>query len=288
MIDDPTPGRPSGTGTEKSLLLDDLDEKLATFRAFRHSDQDATNGILNTLGAQDDVDRDIVLELSATEPLGHPDRFDEAHRLAIRALEVLDRNGTRTVRVSGLGPLGPPAGFLAQQVAQFIIRSHMASVTDEMLRLYSRREAATPIEHADRRRLMVARIQMERVSPGFKRNALGAAAFLFGGAVFSTLMSAIGSAARSALDQTFGKVVISIVLALVVFGVAWVLLRGAAVARRRIHITLDGPIDALWQTIGRCGKPPRDPATVFGLIALVLAVVPFLVVPIGLALQFLL
>lgn len=272
---------------DKSLLLDELDEKLAAFRAFRKSDRAATNDILNSLGAQDDVDRDIVLELSATEPLGHPDRFDEAHRLAVRALEVLDRNGTRSVRVSGLGPLGPVAGFLAQQVAQFIIRSHMAAVTDEMLRLYTRREATAPLDHPDRRTLMVARIQMERLSPGFKRNALGAAAFLAGGAVFSTLMSALGSAARSTLDQTFGKVAISLILAVVVFGVAWVLLRGAGVARRRIHITLDGPIDALWETIGRCGRPPKDPATAFGLVALVLAVVPFLIIPIGLALQFL-
>jgi len=281
-----TDDSPAPPGRDKSLLLDDLDEKLEAFRAFRKSDRDATNEILNSLGAQDDVDRDIVLELSATDPLGHPNRFDEAHRLAVRALEVLDRNGTRSVRVSGLGPLGPIAGFLAQQVAQFIIRSHMAAVTDEMLRLYSRREAASPIDHPDRRRLMVARIQMERLSPGFKRNALGAAAFLFGGAVFSTLMSATGSAARSALDHTFGKVVISLVLAVIVFGVAWVLLRGAGVARRRIHMTLDTPINALWETIGRCGTPPKDPATIFGLIALILAVVPFLLVPIGLALQF--
>lgn len=277
----------AGSPADKSLVLDELDEKLAAFRAFRKSDADATNSILNNLGAQDDVDRDIVLELSATRPLGHPDRFEEAHRLAVRALEVLDRNGTRSVRVRRLGPLNPIAAFLAQQIAQFIIRSHMATVTDEMLRLYMRREATARTDDADRRKLMVARIQMERLSPGFKRNALGAAAFLFGGAVFSSAMSALSAGARSALDQTFGKVIISLVLAAIVFGVAWVLLRGAAVARRRIHITLDGPIDALWETIGRCGTPPRDPANVFGLIAIILAIVPFLIVPIGLALQFL-
>ncbi len=58
-------------------------------------------------------------------------------------------------------------------------------------------------------------------------------------------------------------------------------MRGSAVARRRIHLTLDGPIAALWQTIGRCGKPPKDPSKVLALIAIILAALPWVLIPLG-------
>ena len=61
----------------------------------RKSDGAAADAILGELGASDGVDRDIILQLAAKRPLGHPERFDAAHAGAIRALEVLDRNGAR-------------------------------------------------------------------------------------------------------------------------------------------------------------------------------------------------
>lgn len=267
---------------DASLLLDDLDEKFAAFQAFRKSDSEAAGKILDTLGAQDDVDRDILLELSSRRPLGHPERFEEAHALAVRALEVLDRNGARGVRIRGLGPIAPIAAFLVQQVAHFIVRSYQSSVADSMLRLYERREANCALTEPSRRMLTRARIHMERVTPGFKRSVLGVPAFLLGGAVLSTLVRALQVALASALSSVWTKIVATIVLGMFIAGLAWIILRGAAVARRRIQLTMDAPLTALWQTIGRCGKPPKDPSRVFALIALILAFIPWVLIPLGL------
>ncbi|MGI9647081.1 MAG: hypothetical protein ACR2OI_01035 [Acidimicrobiia bacterium] len=264
------------------LLLDELDEKFAAFQAFRKSDSDAADGILSSLGAQDDVDRQIVLELSSPAPLGHPDRFPESHRLTVRALEVLDRNGGKTVKVRGAGPLSPIASVLVQQIATFIVRSHQGTVTDKMLDLYGRREANAREDDPARYQLMRARMQMERLRPGFKRNALGVPLFVVGGAVFSTLLSLIQRAIVSALSGTLGRIIATVVIGLIMLGVGWVILRGAAVARRRIHLSLDGPVEALWQTIGRCGDPPRDPSRTFALIAVVLVLLPWILIPTGL------
>ncbi len=266
------------------LLLDDLDQKFAAFQAFRKGDGREANDILTGLGAQDAVDRDIVLEVSAPRPLGHPERFSAAHRLVIRALEVLDRNGARSVQM-GTGPLRPVASFLAQQVTQFIVRSHLAVVTDEMVRLYARREANAALDDPQGRMLMIARIQMERLSPGFKRNALGAAAFLVGGAAVSWIANAAAAGARAATTNRWTEVIATVVLGLLVAGLAWTIVRGAAVARRRIHLTLDRPLEALWQTIGRCGRPPRDQARVFALIGIILAAAPWVIVPIVVAIR---
>ena len=51
---------------------------------------------------------------------------------------------------------------------------------------------------------------------------------------------------------------------------------------RRIKLSLDGPLQALWETIGRCGEPPRDPAKIFGLIGIILALLPWILIPTGL------
>jgi len=275
---DETPTAPP----EKELLLDELDEKFAAFQAFRKSDTEAADALLGSLGAQDDVDRDIVLELSSPSPLGHPDRFPYSHRLTVRALEVLDRNGGKSVRIRGLGPLSPVAAFFVQQVATFIVRSHQGSVADKMLDLYGRREANAAEDDPSRYMLMRARMQMERLKPGFKRNALGVPLFVVGGAVFSSLLSLIQQAVVSALKGTVGQVIATVIIGLIMLAVGWIILRGAAVAHRRIHLSLDGPVEALWQTIGRCGDPPKDPSRTFALIGVIVALLPWILIPSGL------
>jgi hypothetical protein len=269
--------------SDKSLVIDEFGEKLAAFQALRKSDAAAADSLLNSLGAQDDVDRDIVLELGARRPLAYPHKFDEAHRLAVRALEVLDRNGARGVKIKGAGPFNSLAAFLVQQVATFIVRSHQGKVATEMRNLYARREANAERDSEERRMLTRARYHMEKLLPGFKRNALGVPLFVVGGAAFSTVLSVLQRASASALDELWGRIAASLLIGLIVVGVAWVILRGAAVARRRIHLTLDGPIFALWETIGRCGRPPRDPTRAFALIAIILALIPWLLIPILLA-----
>jgi len=284
MADDTSGDTPA---QDKSLVLDELDEKFAAFQAFRKSDKAAADSILDSLGAQDDVDRDIILELSAAKPLGHPDKFEHAHSLAVRALEVLDRNGPRSVKVKGFGPLSPVIAFLVQQVAHFIVRSHQARVADMMYHLYARREANADRSDPARRMLMRARMEMERLRPGFKHNALGVSAFLLGGAVLSTIVRWLQAAITAALSSLWTQIVATVILGLLIVGLAWIVLRGAAVARRRIKLTLDGPIGALWQTIGRCGQPPQDPSRTFALIAIILALLPWVLIPIGIGISWL-
>ena len=274
--------------SEPDLVLDELDEKFRAFQAFRKSDSTAAGKILDALGAEDDVDRDIVLELSAPRPLGHPERFPEAHALAVRALEVLDRNGARGVRVTGFGPLNPAVAFLVQQVAHFIVRSHQASVVDAMTGLYARREANALLGDEARPMLTRARIHMTRLNPGFKRSPLGIPTFLLGGAVISTALQVVASAAATALGSAWTQAAATVVIGVVITVAAWAVLRGAAVARRRIRLTVEPPLAALWQTIGRCGDPPRDQARTIASVAIVLTFLPWILVPLGLGVAWLL
>ena len=266
-------------------MLDELGERFERFRIFRKTDSAEADKVLDEIGAHSQVDRDIVLELSSTRPLGHPDRFAEAHALAMRSLEVLDRNGGRTVTVKRLGPLSPVAAFLVQLVARFIVRSYQSSVIDSVRLLYARRESSCLAEDPARALLSRARIHAERVAQGYKRNPVGlpSVAVVVGGAAVSSL----GRVVLDAVSPTRSFAIVATVVAFVVFAMAsWIILQGAAVARRRIRLTVEKPLAALWETIGRCGRPPRDQARQFALYAIILTAVGWIVIPIGAAVAF--
>ena len=49
--------------------------------------------MLEEIGVRGKVEEDIVNQMADRRPLWRKDRFEEAHRMAMRSLEVLDRNG---------------------------------------------------------------------------------------------------------------------------------------------------------------------------------------------------
>ncbi|MCC6437632.1 MAG: hypothetical protein IT196_21565, partial [Acidimicrobiales bacterium] len=112
---------------------------------------------------------------------------------------------------------------------------------------------------------------------------LPSVAVVVGGAAVSSL----GRVVLDAVSPTRSFAIVATVVAFVVFAMAsWIILQGAAVARRRIRLTVEKPLAALWETIGRCGRPPRDQARQFALYAIILTAVGWIVIPIGAAVAF--
>lgn len=264
------------------LDLDDVVNRLDAFQLLRKTDDAQADRLLADLGANSKVDRDIVLELGAKRPLGHPERFEEAHSLAVRSLEVLDRNGHRSIPVPNLSFISPIAQFLVQIVTQFIVRSYVGNVIDSMKRLYERREAAALATYEHLPMLTRARIHAERILPGLKRSKLALPTFLFGGAILSPLIGVLRSVIFSQFDSKLWRSVFLIIVFLLLTAASWVIVHGSAVARRRIRLTAHRPVDSLWQVIGRCGQPPQDHSKVFAVIALILTIVSGLVILLGL------
>lgn len=273
---------------EDGLELDDLIGRLDAFQLFRNNDDAQADAVLADLGATSGVDRDIVLELGATRPLAHPARFPQAHALAVRSLEVLDRNGHRSIPVpKALGFLSVVAQFLVQLVTQYLVRQYLANAIDSMRRLYIRREAATEPGDVDRPLLTRARHDVERLTPGFKRSKLGLPTFLFGGAILSALGGLIADLISGLTSNVIIRAITFAVLFFILVIATWVIVHGTAVARRRIRLTTAKPLDALWQTIGRCGDAPKDQGKAFAVIAIILTVASFVIIPVGIGLSFL-
>ncbi len=278
--DSSTDGRPGKA--DEGLLLDRID----ALRVLRADSVEQKGRLLEEIGGSGKPEQDIVSELSKVRPLWRPDRFEEAHRLAMRALEVLDRNGSRPADVPRLGPIAPVARAAVQQVNRWIVKSHQNTIIDRIRKLYERREANAVWGSPEHRMLRRARIDAARVQHGLTDKPLGLPTFLLGGAAISGAFSGLQSAARSLLDSTVGKIVFGLVLGLVLLAAAWVVLYAAAVSRRRIRTSTDQPLRALYETIGACGTPPRDHSFNFAIYAIILLVLAWIVIPLVIWLVF--
>jgi hypothetical protein len=263
-------------GDAEPQLLDRID----ALRVMRADSPEEKGRLLEEIGGPGQVEQDIVDQLSKVKPLWRPDEFPEAHRLAMRSLEVLDRNGVRGAPMPRtLGPAKPIAGFIVQLVTRWIVRDYQNKLASDIRKLYERREAnsiwGSPAHVALRR----SRINAVQVEHGLRSNPVGVPGFLLGGAVLSGMFSAIGSAFSNAIDSGTSRIVFGAVVIGLMLSLSWVAVYAASIARRRIRLTTEQPVSALWDTIGAAGDPPRDHSYHFVLIALVLLAVAALAIP---------
>jgi hypothetical protein len=74
-----------------------------------------------------------------------------------------------------------------------------------------------------------------------------------------------------------------VVGALVVLVISAVILRGAAMASRRIRLATRAPLETLYETIGSCGRPPHDQSRKFAVVAIVVTTLAWFVFPAAIA-----
>jgi hypothetical protein len=272
---------------ERNLILDELSAHLDSIRVLRAQNPDEAGAVLESVGVSGKAEADIVDQLAKIKPLWRPDRFEEAHRLIMRALEVIDRNGPRVAKLPRMGPLKPIAEWAVQLFTRLIVKNYQQAVIDRVRHLYSRREANSVWGSPEHRMLRRARIDAERVAPGLKGNALGLPTFLLGGAFLSSILGALGNLAKTVAAARSLLIVAIAVMAVLFAALSWVMIYSAAVARRRNKLTLDQPLKALFETIGACGNPPRDDSFTFATLALVFTGLAFLIIPIGIGIALL-
>jgi hypothetical protein len=274
---------PHETDHDDGLLLDRLLGRLDALKVLRERDEAGASAALEAIGVTGKVEAQIVAELADTSPLAFPERFEESHRTVMRALEVLDRNGSRApseLRIrQPFKVLTPLASVLVQMMVSFQVKSHLRTTIGQLARLYARREATCVAGSTDFMRLRLARKQALRLSQDYRGGGLGIVGLLAGGAALSVLGS-IGSAIVDAANANrlmlglIGAAFVSILLA-----AFWVIIQSAAIARSRIRIALDEPLRAMFETIGNAGDPPRDPTRQFVIISAVTLVVGWLLLP---------
>ena len=267
------------------LLLDELSDRLDTLKLLRADDDTRADAILEQFGAKGKVEADMLDQIAARSSLAHADRFEEAHRTAMRALEVFDRNGARPPSNLNAGPLEPVAAFVVQLLIRVIVRDYQKSVIENIRQLYARREANSVPASAEIIMLRRARMQADRLAPGLQKKSLGLPTYLLGGAAVSGVVSGLQGLLLSAAHSDVRLAVVAAAFTLLALAAFWCVLKAAAIARRRTRIALDQPLRALWETIGAAGHPPRDQSRQFATYAVVFLGLAWLV-PIGIAIYF--
>lgn len=259
------------------LLIDRID----AVRVLRADSEEERGALLEQFAGAGDVERDIVAELARAHPLARPARFEEAHRLAVRSLEVLDRNGARGAKMPAkLWVFRPVAHYIVGLMTRYIVRNHQNGLIEGLRELYERREASSVWGSDEHRMLRRARIDMARIEAGFRGNPVGLPTFLLGGVVLSSIVSALDWLVQLLVGDDIGPRIAVLATASVVLGsLAWLALFSAGVARRRIRMSCDQPVAALYETIGACGDPPRDSSYTFAVYSILLLVLAAIVVP---------
>src|SRR3954453_14185141 len=266
------------------LILDEVTQQLATtFQLLSGDPDEAAERALAEIGVDTRTEATLLGEIAAAGPLAHPDRFEQSHRLVMRALEVLDRDGWKHPVLRRLGPFSGAAAGAVQFVARTIVRGHVANVVRALSRLYARRESQSQTASAERRMLAGARIQADRLALGYKGGSLPLPTVLIGGAAVPVLASIARSAGALQGAGRAVLIAVGLVLAIVFAVLAWVLLQGAGRAHRRIQVAVMPALEALYETIGHCGNPPRDDSAAIAAAAIALTALAWFVVPIAIA-----
>jgi hypothetical protein len=227
--------------------------------------------LIERYGLAGRVELEIADELSNLRPLADPEHFAEAHRRALYAIEVLDRNGARQVRTPRIGPLAAPAGMVIGLITRSVVRGHQAKLVRNIRRMCERREAVCDpdaIEHALLRR---ARFHTAMVDEGYHGNSAGLPAFLVGGALVSGVASGVETAVFNAFGSRPVGFSLTAVVGVILLALSWCALSAAGVARRRIRLTVDAPMRRLWEAVGAYGRPPKDQSFLFAILAIALA-----------------
>src|SRR5205823_4083997 len=178
-----------GIRRTEHLLLDELSDRLDTLKLIRADDDQRADAILEQFGAKGRVESEMLEQLSVRAPLRYPDRFEEAHRTVMRALEVFDRNAARPPSNLDVGPLEPVASYVVQLLIRIIVRDHQKTVVAQIRQLYARRWASSVKGSPEFGMLRLARLEMERLTPDFQRKSAGLPTSLLGGAALPGVAS---------------------------------------------------------------------------------------------------
>jgi hypothetical protein len=127
--------------------------------------------------------------------------------------------------------------------------------------------------------LRPARIDAEALLEITRTRAVGVPTFLLGGLLVPIAATAYRGVSEIAITQWINAFIVGVVGALIGVSISWMILRGTAMASRRIRLSVRRPLQELWDTIGSCGRPPRDQSRTFAVVAISLTVGAWIVLP---------
>lgn len=256
-----------------------LDNPLERLRLLS-GDDDAIALFLDELDVQSPRERELLAELARPSVLARPERFDADHRRLVEALESLRRHGFRGSQSgSSLGPFRFVVRWLVELVARYLVVSHIKNVATQMRNLYWARELESESDSTELKLLRPARFDANALVEIMRSREIGVPSFVLAG-----LLLPLGATIwRLMSGFTFANwwvaVIVGVAGVAIGVGLSWIVLRGCALASSRIRLSVREPLQVVWDDIGFCGRPPKDGVRTFAIVAIVLMVGVWIVLP---------
>ena len=242
-------------------------------------DDEAIAAFLDELDVRGPRDREMLRELARPAPLARPERFEADHRRVLVALESLRRHGHHGARGGEqLGPLRTPIRYVIELVARYVVVSHTKTVARDLRNLYWLREMQSESGSEELELLRPARMDAQALVEITKGREIGVPTFVIGGLLIPAGLSlwrlGTGTVREWWIALLAGAIGVAVGLLM-----SWFVLRGAALASRRIRLSVKQPLAELWRSIGYCGSPPRDQSRRFAIVAISLTLGVWIVLP---------
>jgi hypothetical protein len=243
------------------------------------SDDEAIAAFLDEIDVRGPRDREMLRELARQAPLARPERFESDHRTVLVALESLRRHGHHGARVDEkLGLFRTPVRYLVELVARYVVVSHCKNVAVSLRNLYWMREMQSEPGSPERELLQPARLDAQALVEITRGREIGVPTFVIGGLLIPAGLS-IWRLATGTVREWWIALLAGAIGVVVGLLISWFVLRGAALASRRIRLSVRQPLVELWRSIGSCGGPPRDQSRRFAIVAITVTLGVWIVLP---------
>lgn len=243
-------------------------------------DDDAIAGFLDELEVSSPREREMLAELARKTPLAKPERFDADHRRAIEALESLRRHGFRGSQAgAALGPFRHVVRWLVELVARYLVVSHVKDVVTQMRNLYWAREMQAQSGSTELELLRPARFDAQALVEIMRSREIGVPSFVLAGILIPVAATLWRLASGFTFASWWVATIVGVVGVAIGVGLSWVVLRGTALASSRIQLSVRQPLRSVWDDVGHCGTPPKDGCRTFAIVAIVLMVGVWIVLP---------
>jgi hypothetical protein len=222
----------------------------------------------------------MLAELARGAVLARPERLDADHRRLLAALESLRRHGHHGSQAAKrFAPARFLVRFLVELVARYVVVSYVKKVAVDLRNVYWLREMEAPSGSAELKVLRPARMDAQALVEITKSREIGVPTFVIGGLLIPATLSVWRLASGFSYEHWWVAIVVGAVGVLVGLGISWILLRGAALASRRIRLSVSEPLREVWLSLGWCGTPPKDQSRRFTVLAVTLTLGVWIVLP---------
>ena len=164
-------------------------------------------------------------------------------------------------------------------MARYIVVSYVKAVVVDMRNLYWLREIQAQDDSPDLKLLRPLRIDAQSLVEITRSREIGIPTVLIGALLIPLAATLYRVTTGFAFQSWIAAVIVGVSGILIGLAVSWIVLRGTAMASRRIRLSTREPLNALWTSIGNCGRPPKDQSRKFAIVAISLTVGVWIILP---------